>query len=195
MDNDLTLSQFVNNSGNYLTNDTTLILSPRNYSLELELIVENIRSFSMFACPGTSSKAVITCGQNARFEFRNVSTVTMSGLEFVGCFENYVISVGQFQLEKSGFIGSGQAIVNGTVLIIEESVGSLDRVAFISAVEKLQTGAAPQEPKDSYTCMIETMDEVTGILLKCSKLGSLKASLKETRLALVQLYTMNLAVM
>ena len=69
----------------------------------------------------------------------------MSGLEFVGCFESHVISVGQFPLENSG---NGQAIVNGTVLNIEESFASLDRVAFISAVKKLQTGAAPQVSDD-----------------------------------------------
>ena len=83
---DLTLSQFINNSSDYLTNDTTLIFSPGSHSLESQLTVENIHSFSMFVWPGSSSKAVITChGHNARFEFSNVSTVTVSGLEFVGC--------------------------------------------------------------------------------------------------------------
>ena len=48
-DSDLTLSQFVDNSIDYLTNDTTLIFSPGNYSLESELVIENVHSFSMFA--------------------------------------------------------------------------------------------------------------------------------------------------
>ena len=124
----------------------------------------------MSVWPGSSSKAVINCGHNcnARFEFGNVSTVTVSGLEFVGCFENYVISVDQVQLENSGFYGNGQAIVSGTVLSIEESTASLDRVAFTLAVEKLQTSAAPQVPEDCNARMIETMDEVIGILLKRS---------------------------
>ena len=66
----------------------------------------------------------------------------MSGLEFVGCFENHVVSVGQFQLENSGFFGSGQTIVNlngtVTVLIIEERAANLNRVtiAFVSVVDK-----------------------------------------------------------
>lgn len=76
---------------------------------------------------------MIAChGHNARFEFRNVSVITVSGLKFVGCFENHVISVSQFQLEHSGFFSNGQALVNSTVLIIEGSVANLDRVAFIS---------------------------------------------------------------
>ena len=94
----------------------------------------------MFAWPGSSSKVVITCGHNARFEFRNVSTVTVSGFEFVGCYENYAMSVGRFQLENSGFFGNGRAIVNSTVLSIEESMGSLNRVVFmiLSAANEYQ---------------------------------------------------------
>ena len=49
-DNDLTLSQFVDNSSNYLTDDTTLMFSPGSYSLESELIVENIHSFILHVC-------------------------------------------------------------------------------------------------------------------------------------------------
>ena len=137
MDNNLTLSQLMENYSDYLTNNTTtLICSPGNYNLESELVVENVHSFSMFVQPGSSSKAVITCSHNARFEFRNVSAVTVSGLEFIGCFENYVISVGQFQLENSGFFGSGQTIGNRTVLNIEESVANLNRFTFVSVVDK-----------------------------------------------------------
>ena len=138
VDNDLTLSQFVDNFSNYLANHTTLIFSPGNYNLESELVVENVRSFSMFAWPGSSSMAVITCGHNARFEFRNVTcSVTVSGLEFEGCFENQVISVGHFQLENSAFLGGDQALFNGTVLSIVESVASLERVVFLSILDAL----------------------------------------------------------
>ena len=105
VDNCLILSQFVNNSNNYRTNGTRLIFSPGNYSLESKLIIENIHSFSMFA------KAVINCGHNARFEFK---VVTMSGLEFVECFENQVVSIDQFQLKDCSFFGNGQAIVSQT---------------------------------------------------------------------------------
>ena len=129
--NSLILSQFISNSSDYLANDTTLIFSPGNHSLESELVVENIHSFSMFVWPGSSSKTVINChAHNARFEFSNVSTIILSGLEFVGCFENHVISVGHFQLENSGFFGNGQAVVSGTVLSIEKSTANLDRVVF-----------------------------------------------------------------
>ena len=158
--NELTLSQFVNSTSSYLTNNTRLIFSPGNYSLESELVAENVHSFSMSAWP---MRATIICGKNSRFEFRNISTVSVSGLEFIGCFENHVVSIDLFQLQNSQFFGNGQVLVNGTVLTIEDSTASLDGVAFISAVEKLQTSSTPQNlPED---CIV---DEVVGILLKNS---------------------------
>ena len=146
VDNCLTLSQFVNNSIDYLTNDTIarLIFSPGNYSLESELIIENVHSFSMFAWPSFSSKAVIICDHNARFVFGNISIVTVSGLEFVGCLQNHVVSIGQFQLENSSFFGNGQAIVSGTVLTLVESTANLDGVVFISAVESSTIQKLPE---------------------------------------------------
>ena len=168
VDDDLSLSQFVNNSINYLINDTRLIFLPGNYSLESNLLVENIHSLSIFAWPISSSKTVITCGHNVRFEFRNISIVTVSGLEFIECFENHMVSVGHFQLENSGFFGNGQAIVNGSVLIIEESTATLDSVVFLSAVNKLQTSAGPQEIPQN--CTVGTVDVVIGILLRRSNI-------------------------
>ena len=173
VDDCLTLSQFVNNSTDYLTNDTGLIFSPGNYSLESELIVENVHSFSMFAWPSFSSKVVIICSHNARFEFRDVSIVSVSGLEFVGCLENCVVSVGHFQLKDSSFFGNGQAIVNGTVLTIEESIANLDRVAFISAVEKQQSSTTQELPDNCTAVCINTiasMDMAIGILLRRSSI-------------------------
>ena len=178
VDNELTLSQFVNNSSDYLTNDTTLIISPGNYSLESELVVENVYSFSIFAWPATSSKIVITCGHNTRFAFRNISIVTVSGLEFVGCFENHVLSVGHFQLENSGFFGNGQPLVNGTVLSIEESTASLNRVAYVSVIDKPLTIQQVLELlyPDSYNCtelaqIFSTVDRAIGISLTRSSIS------------------------
>ena len=137
--NDLTLSQFVNSSTSYLTNNTRLIFSPGNYRLESEIVVENVYAFSMLAWP---MRAAIICGENSRFGFRNISTISVSGLEFVGCFENHVVSIGLFQLQNSQFFGNGQVLVNGTVLTIDDSTASLDGVVFISAVEQLQSSGS-----------------------------------------------------
>ena len=84
VDNDFTLSWFVENSSKYLTNDGSLIFSTGNYSLNSEFIVENVRSFLMLHGLFLQGRLyMITCGHNARFEFRNVGSVTVSGLEFV----------------------------------------------------------------------------------------------------------------
>ena len=166
--NDLTLSQFVNSSTSYLTNNTRLVFSLGNYSLESELLVENVHSFSMSAWP---MRATIICGENSRFEFRNISTVSVSGLEFVGCFETHVVSIGLFQLQYTQFFGNGQVLVNGTVLTIEDSTASLDGVLFISAIDKLQSSAKPENlPEGCAVGTIETMDEVIGISLKNSSI-------------------------
>ena len=174
VDNELTLSQFVNNSSDYLTNDTTLIISPGNYKLESEFVVENIHSFSMFAWPTSSSKIVITCGHNARFAFRNISIVTVSGLEFVGCFENHVLSVGQFQVENSGFFGNGQPLVNGRVLSIEESTASLNRLAYISVIDTPLTIQQVLEIPPNCTELdqiFSTVDRAIGISLTRSSIS------------------------
>ena len=160
------------NASDYLTSDTRLLFLPGNYSLESELNVENVRSFSMLVWPDTSSKVVIICSHNARFEFKNVSTVTMNGFKFVRCFQNHVQSVDQFQLEHSGFFGNGEAIINGTVLTIDKSSAKLDSVVFIASVEKLETSTKPQLPENCFehTLSVETMSIVIVLLLKHSNI-------------------------
>ena len=175
VNNNLTLSQLIHNSSNYFMEDTRLIFSSgTNYSLELELVAENIHSFSMYAWPPSSSKAVIICSANARFAIRNVSIVTLSGLEFVGCFENHVESVVQFQLENSWFLGSSQALVSGTVTVlrIEESVANIDRVtmAFISvSVVNAMLSTPPNLPENCIRLSVSsTRDRVIGLSLNRS---------------------------
>ena len=163
-DHHLTLPQFVYNSSNFLTNDTQLIFAPGNYSLDSEILVENVHSFSMSVEPIFSSKAVIICDHNARFEFRNINIVTVSGLDFVGCFENLVVFVGHYKFENSHFYG--QTVVNGTVLTIDESTATLDRLAFISTVgTNLQDGVAYYFVNSSEYC---PTDRTTGVLSRRS---------------------------
>ena len=121
------------NSSDFLTNDTQLIFAPGNYSLDSEIVVENVHSFSMSVEPIFSSKAVIICDHNTRFKFRNISIVTVSGFDFVGCLESLVVSVDHFQLENSKF--HGRAVVTGTVLTIYDSIATLNRIVFMSAIE------------------------------------------------------------
>ena len=142
--------------------------------MDLELLVKNVYSFSMTSSAWpinqASSKAVITCGQSARFEFRNVSIATVSGLNFVGCYENYVKSVGQFRFENSGFFGGDHlAIVSSRVLVIEKSAANLDRVEFISAVRNYRS--TPGELPEFKNCSATIMDINAIHLLSMNRSG------------------------
>ncbi len=175
VDSNLTLSQFVDNSIDYLNNDTRLIFSPGIHTLESELTVENVLSFSIFVDPISSSKAIIVCGTNARFAFNNVSTVTLSELDFVECFRNDVVSVSQFRLENSAFFANGQAIVNGTVLTIEESVAYLDRVVFSSIVDAPPRVQELTYPENCTAATFLTLESIIGILLKRSSISIIQS--------------------
>ena len=96
--------------------------------IELDLFIENIQSFSMYAELILLSKSMITCNHDAKFEFSNVSIVTMTGLKFVECSGSKVESVGQFVLESSRF-DSGVEVYT-TILAIVDTISSLDRVIF-----------------------------------------------------------------
>ena len=130
-DNHLTLSQFINNSSACLTNDTRLVFASGNYSLKSNLIVENVDTFSMSSETISTSRAVrIVCNHNARFEFRKVNSVTVSGIDFLGCYEIHIEFVGLLQLQNSNFKSTSIENSSSTQLIITGSNANIDRVTF-----------------------------------------------------------------
>ena len=131
VDNCLTLSQFVNGSTIY--DNTTLIFAPGNHSLESDLIIEDVHSFSMYTKHFSSKICRINCSPDTKLEFRNISTVTIDGLGFIQCSGNQLEFVGQFHLTDSTFYNHPE--LNGTTLTIAESTAYLDRVAFLSTIE------------------------------------------------------------
>ena len=131
VDNCLTLSQFVNGSTNY--DNTTLIFAPGNHSLESDLIIEDVHSFSMYTKHFSSKICRINCSPDIKLKFRNISTVTIDGLDFIECSGNQLEFVDQFHLTDSTFYSHPE--LNGTTLTIAESTAYLDRVAFFSTIE------------------------------------------------------------
>ena len=91
-------------------------------------------------------------------------------MEFVGCFNNYVVSVYQFQLENSVFLGNGQVMVNGTVLSIEDSTANLERVVFSSIIDAPPHVQELPYPENCTAAIILTVKKVTGILLDRSSI-------------------------
>ena len=129
----LTLSQFVSAFTNCSNcNNTTLLFAPGGYNLESNLIVEDVHSFSMFAEHFLISPWIV-CSPNATFEFRNIGTVTINGLDFIECSGNLFESVTRFRLTKLTFYDHPE--VDGTTLTIAESIAYVDRVAFLSTIE------------------------------------------------------------
>ena len=115
----LTLNQFASNTDYYLSENTSasLILQPGTHRLDSKLTVANLSQFSLIGEKIRNNSIVtIECGK--RFTFENVTNVNVSGLQFVGCTENYIQSVEQFILENCTFNGMRY---NGTALSIIES--------------------------------------------------------------------------
>ena len=146
----LTLSQFASNSSNYLTNDTMLIFAPGSHTMELELIVDNIHSFSMLAETTPLMETKIICYDHAKFTFSNISVVTVSGFKFSECKGNQVLSVCEFRLEISAFYGSINHLECSAILAMVETSSYLERVYFTFHFieQQAQNHTVPKELPD-----------------------------------------------
>ena len=127
----LTFAQFASNSSNYLTDTTTLIFTPGSHTIEVELTIKNIHSFSMLAEIDPFTQTEIVCYDHAKFTFSNVSTVNVSGFRFSGCTGNQILSVGQFHLKKSTFYGGVNVSGCGTIWTVAKTVSHLESVSFM----------------------------------------------------------------
>ena len=82
----------------------------------------------MLANSTLSSDSVITCHQDARFEFAGVRSVYVSGFKFIGCAGNRVESVNEFILEDSSFVGQEDII--GRALELVDTSANIVRSSF-----------------------------------------------------------------
>ena len=122
----ITLSQFANNSSDYLRTNTTLHFLPGEQHLDSMILVENCNTFYMRS---SDSNVIIVCNHSsARFEFHNVSVIHISGLTFIGCTGNIFISISQFILEDSQFIGHKD--IKGTALELNETSATFTQTEF-----------------------------------------------------------------
>jgi hypothetical protein len=139
VDHCLTLSQFVSTFSNCSECDNvTLIFASGSYDLESDFLIEDVDSFSMVNEPFSMTHRIV-CRPGARFEFRNVSIITIRGLDFVDCYGNVFVSVGRFHLTESTFYSHPER--DGTTLYITESTAHLERVAFLATTESAQDHA------------------------------------------------------
>ena len=133
----LTLSQFVSTFANCSKCDTTttLIFAPGIYDLETKLVIEDVDSFSILIEPFSTNPQII-CSFDARFEVRNINTVTINGLDFVECYENVLESVSRFHITESTFYTHPERDV--TTLTITESTAYLERITFLFIDKSVQ---------------------------------------------------------
>ena len=143
----VTLSSLVSSIMSRRRSDNiTLHFASGNHNLESDLIVQDINSFVIFAEPFSSSTRII-CDRDTKFEFRNVSSIAITGINFIGCSGNQLKSVGQFYITNCTFYNHPE--VDGTTLNIAESTAYLEKVAFLSLAEnvkyRVDTSLQPQE--------------------------------------------------
>ena len=116
----------------YITNhyeslSTTLFMSEGNHSLSAGLSVSNIVEFSMLPANDTITSPVIICSQSSHFNLSNITHANIEGLMFIGCGGNIIVSVEQFTVQYSIFVGD---INVRTALVIVDSNVSLSETKF-----------------------------------------------------------------
>ena len=122
----VTLSQFANNSSDYLRMNTTLHFLPGKQHLDSMILVENVNTFYMSSRDGN---VTIVCNHSSpRFEFHNVSVVHISGLTIIGCAGNKFTNINQLILEDSQFIGHKD--IKGTALELNETFATFTQTEF-----------------------------------------------------------------
>ena len=133
--NCVTLSDFSTN----FTTDTNknnesiiLVFIPGNHTFESQLLFTNLSSVAMVKSNTTvtmvSQPVIITCNNDAKFEFIELTSLRVVGLTFVGCTGTKVKSVHSFTLEDSIF--EGQKV--GTALKLDRVAASVVSSSFSS---------------------------------------------------------------
>ena len=131
----VTLSDFSNNFTINTNNDNesvTLLFLPGYHTLESQLIFTNVSSVAMIKSltntTMVSEPVIITCNNDAKFEFIELNSLLVVGLTFVGCTGTKVESVHTFTLEDSIFEGRNV----GTALKLDRVAASVVRSSFSS---------------------------------------------------------------
>ena len=126
----LTFTQFANSSRN-LVSDTTLILRPGNYTLDVEISIFNISQFSMLGNASTVSPLnfTIVCESQAKFNFEAVNSIFIHGLSFVGCGDNTFIGVDHLTINNTIFCGTEES---HTAIILKQTTATIISSVFAS---------------------------------------------------------------
>lgn len=120
----LSLSQF---AANPVDTSTHLVLLEGNHSLELNLNISNMDSFSILS---NSSSTSINCRGNSHITLLSIQNVSISNVTFIGCTVNITNSVTSLIIKNSMFDGQD---IRGTALVLINVVYvEIDRSRFVS---------------------------------------------------------------
>ena len=131
----LSLSQFATNSSLFKSSQIILLFLPSEHSLEGKLSVEdvNVLKLSSYFMDGDLEKPKIVCDMSAEIQFNAIAKVIISGIDFSGCVNTKVKSVGEFSIVSnvlSGIttskpnkyyfgIGTSLTVINSTLHILD----------------------------------------------------------------------------
>ena len=185
------------------SNSLNLVFLPGNYTLTSDVSISNISSFSMTPNSTTNGSWTITCHQNASFKFDNINHLWIRGLKFVGCGNNKVLSVNNFTVENSTFLGhweSGTALdifKNNITNIVNSyftnnTVGSCqsDPTSYLSSTYAL-VGGAVIVTKSNITMIINSTFEGNtaelggAIFARCSNITIINSTFVDNHAAYV----------
>ena len=109
-----TLDQFaVNDHTN--DSDVTLILQPGHHGLDADIWILNLHQFEL-TTNGSASSA-ITCTYRGRIIVENVSNVSITNVDLVGCEGNVFKRVSLLVFEDSAFRGSNRSSTTSLIII------------------------------------------------------------------------------
>ena len=128
----LTISEFIDQAGQYIALNTTLMFLPGTHTVRSGLLVENITSLTLLGNSSGESLPFIKCDRPASFGFKYIDELVVRSLAFDSCgdgtyaaFNMKSVSIVQiFNCDFKNSIGGGGAVVvaNCDTLHITETV-------------------------------------------------------------------------
>ena len=128
----LTISEFIDQAGQYIALNTTLIFLPGTHTVRSGLLVENIDSLTLLGHSSDESLPLIKCDRPASLGFKYIDELLVRALAFDSCGDGTyaafsvksVSSVEIYYCKFDNSIGSGGAVVvaNSNKLLITKTV-------------------------------------------------------------------------
>ena len=128
----LTISEFIDQAGQYIALNTTLMFLPGTHTVRSGLLVEGVASLTLLGNSTAGSLPMIMCDRPASFGFKHIDNFFIRSLAFDSCGDGTyaafnVKSVSSVEISDCSFknsINSGGAVVvaNCDMLLITETV-------------------------------------------------------------------------